>query len=133
MRLSRLLAYWFLPWLLAGCMATNPYAPVPKALYLTADTYGDVTRWGDLAKLYAFVLPEHAVPPPPGLDRIRVTHYTASGLKEIGPWRWRQTAVIDYVLTDRQVVRRLVDRQVWVSPDEGKHWYRENPPPDFLK
>ena len=45
--------------------------------------------------------------------------------------RWRQTAVIDYVLTDRQIVRQLIDDQYWASDDEGKTWYRANPPPSF--
>ena len=47
------------------------------------------------------------------------------------PWRWRQAAQIDYVLTDRQVVRQLFDLQVWESEDQGTTWYRTTPVPVF--
>ncbi len=119
--------------LLGACMATNPYDPVPKTLGVKADAYEDVTRWRELSKLYAFMAPGKVTEIPEGLDRVRVSHYESSGLRQTGPWRWEQTAVIDYVLTDRQVVKRVVDRQIWVSDDEGKTWYRENPPPDFFQ
>ena len=76
--------------------------------------------------------PERPATIPEDLDNIRVTSYElASPLTELSPTRWSQTAVIDYVLTDRQVVRRLIDQQVWVSDDEGKTWYRETPVPRF--
>ena len=39
--------------------------------------------------------------------------------------------VISYVLVDRQVVKQVFDQQVWVKVEEGKTWYRENPPPKF--
>ena len=63
---------------------------------------------------------------------MRVTSYEiASGLTEMEPMRWRQIAVINYVLTDRQIVRQLIDDQIWASEDQGQTWYRENPPPRF--
>ena len=62
---------------------------------------------------------------------MRVTGYEAGRLTQIEPWRWGQTAVISYVLKDRQVLRKVVDHQFWVSEDEGESWYRENPPPQF--
>ena len=117
--------------LLGGCMATNPYAPVPKELGIQVRVFESVVRWGDLRKMYLFAKPGTEVTIPDGLDMVKVTHYEVSGEHEIAPWRWEQTAVIDYVLTDRQVVRRLVDRQVWASDDQGKTWYRVNPPPVF--
>jgi len=119
--------------LLAACQ-TNPYGEVPKQLTLQVKTFEDVVRWGALQKMYLFEKHDPATPVaiPDNLDNVRVTSYElASPLSRIDDMRWGQTVVIDYVLTDRQVVRQLVDRQVWVSDDEGKSWYRTTPVPQF--
>jgi len=107
---------------------------VPKSLKARLGQFEGIVRWGALQKMYAFNKNESGEPVeiPMGLDNVRVTGYeAASGLVKVTPTRWTQTVVIDYVLTDRQVVRQLIDQQVWVSEDEGKTWYRENPPPLF--
>ncbi|HPE79915.1 MAG TPA: hypothetical protein PKZ35_07885 [Gammaproteobacteria bacterium] len=107
---------------------------MPDKLSLQTKTFEDVVRWGALEKMYLFLKQDPAQPPvqvQDGLDNVRVTGYESSQLGKISETRWAQTAVIDYVLTDRQVVRQLVDHQLWVSDDEGKTWYRENPVPLF--
>ncbi len=107
---------------------------VPKQLKQRTQQFESVVRWGALQKMYIFVkhVSDEPVEIPEGLDNVRVTAYElGSGLAEIEPMRWGQTAVIDYVLVDRQIVRQVVDHQIWVSEDEGKTWYRENPPPQF--
>lgn len=116
---------------LSGCMATNPYAPVPKELGIKVRVFEDVVRWGDMRKMYVFAKPGSKVAVPDAMDTIRVTHYEVTDIHEVAPWRWEQTALINYVLTDRQVVRQLMDHQVWASDDEGKTWYRANSPPKF--
>lgn len=121
-----------LPFLLGACQ-TNPFAETPERLLLQVRTFEDVVRWGDLQKMYLFQRPDESgeIEIPTGLDNIRVTGYDAGPLKKVSDTRWTISAVIDYVMTDRQVVRQLVDHQVWVSDDEGKTWFRENPPPRF--
>jgi len=116
---------------LAGCRMGNPYYPVPKELAQVLKLYEDVVRWSDLNKIYAFGKKGAGWEVPPGLDNVRVNGYETSDPAELEPWRWGQTAVISYVLNDRQVVKQVVDQQVWVSEDEGESWYRENPPPPF--
>jgi len=119
--------------LLAGCQ-TNPFGEVPKQLTLQVRTFEDVVRWGALQKMYLFEKhdPDRPVTLPDNLDNVRVTNYElASQLTKIDDSRWAQTAVIDYVLIDRQVVRQLIDRQVWATDDEGKTWYRTTPVPQF--
>ncbi len=118
---------------LTACMATNPYAPVPKELALRVRAYEAIARWGDLLKLYAFVEPGETVGIPPTLGRVRVTHYEASDLRELENGDWAQVAVVEYVLTDQQVVRKVIDRQVWHSPDEGKTWFRNPLPPEMFR
>ena len=120
--------------LLTTACQTNRFGEVPEDLGYRAEAFGDVVRWGALEKMYVFGDPESDEPVeiPEGLHNIRVTGYElAQRLTELKPLRWKQIAVIDYVLTDQQVVRQLIDHQFWVSDDDGKNWYRENPPPQF--
>lgn len=125
--------------LLAGCR-TNPDGELPEQLVVQTRTFADIVRWRPLHKMYAFLKPEpgKAVEIQPGLENVRVTGYEVTEpLNEVAPpepgapWRWRQAAQIDYVLTDRQVVRQLYDLQVWESDDQGKSWYRTTPVPVF--
>lgn len=118
---------------LSACL-TNPYGEVPEKLMLKARAFEDVVRWGALQNMYLFekVDPDKPVQLPEDLDNVRVTSYElASPLSKVSEHRWTQTAVIDFVLTDRQIVRQLIDHQVWVSDDEGKSWYRQTPVPQF--
>jgi len=117
--------------LLSACMATNPYAPVPKELGIKVRVFEDVVRWGDLRKMYMFGKTGTQVTLPQGFDNVRVNRYEAGDMRQTGPWQWSQTAIVEYVLTDTQVVRQLADQQVWASDDEGASWYRLNPPPAF--
>lgn len=119
--------------MLGGCRS-NPFSEIPERLTAKLRVFEDVVRWGDLNKMVAFQKPDSDLPttPQPGLDNVRVTGYeSAEPLNPIEPMRWRQAARIDYVLTDRQVVRQLVDFQIWESEDEGKTWYRTTPVPQF--
>jgi len=122
-----------LPFLVA--CKTSPYGDVPKELASKVRTFEDVVRWGALEKMYLFLDKEEqqGVKVPEGLSNVRVTSYeVASPITKLEEGRWSQTAVIDYVLVDRQIVRKVIDQQVWVSDDEdGKIWYRGNPVPQF--
>jgi hypothetical protein len=117
----------------SGCRSLAR-SDLPDTLDARVLTFEDVVRWGDLNKMYAFQkLPEgESVEPQTGLDNVRVTGYDlVEPINQVEPMRWRQAARIDYVLTDRQVVRQLVDFQVWESEDEGKTWFRTTPVPVF--
>lgn len=112
----------------------NPLAgDLPPALWQQVKTFEDTVRWGDPGNTVLFLgpaeRPEARVQP--GIDNVRVTGYEVSPMRQLDEYRWTGTAVIDYVLTDRQVVRQLVDHQVWRSDDEGKTWYRDPPLPVF--
>jgi len=120
--------------LLTACLS-NRFGEVPDPLGYQVRAFENVVRWGALEKMWAFTKPdpERPLKIPEGLHNVRVTNYElANPLGMLKPMRWTQTAVIDYVLQDRQIVRQLIDRQFWVSDDEGKSWYRENPLPQFL-
>jgi hypothetical protein len=117
---------------LAACQS-NPFSDgPPRNLQERVKTFEDIVRWRELDKMYAFVKPGPGMPSEvqPGLDNVRVTSYESSPLRPLGKDRWAMTAVIDYVLLDSQIVRQLVDQQVWESED-GKNWYRASPIPLF--
>jgi hypothetical protein len=119
--------------LIAGCQ-TNPFEETPKDLVYKTSAFEDTVRWGDMRNIVRFVKsePGDSVQTPEELGNVRVTSYeVARPLTEVTKTRWSQTAVIDYVLTDRQIVRQLIDHQVWESDDEGKTWFRTNPLPQF--
>jgi len=119
--------------LLSGCQS-NPFRDdVPPKLFNQMQSYEDTVRWGELQNLYLFTSPEavKSAKIPEDLDNVRVTGYESSPLRQIDETRWAVTAVIDYVLIDRQVVRQAVDNQVWVSDDGGKSWFLDSPVPQF--
>ncbi len=111
-----------------------PQRDTPSQLHGKVKTFEDVVRWGALEKMYFFgkVDPANPPQPPRGLDNVRVTGYDITvPLSQDTETRWSQSVLIDYVLTDRQVVRQVVDHQLWVTDDDGKTWYRANPVPQF--
>ncbi len=114
---------------------TNPFSEIPEHLESQVKTFEGVVRWGALEKMYLFLKPnpDNPIKVQPGLDNVRVTGYEIGNpLSRLEDGRWVQTVVIDYVLQDRQIVRQIVDYQVWVRDDEdGKKWYRENSLPQF--
>ncbi len=118
---------------LAGCRS-NPMTDVPSDLEARVRTFEDVVRWRPLHKMYAFLKLEsdQKIEVQEGLENIRVTGYeVVEPLNAIDPLRWRQVAEIRYVLTDRQVVRQLVDFQIWETEGEDMAWYRTTPVPVF--
>ncbi len=111
-----------------------PEREMPAQLEAKVKTFEDVVRWGALEKMYFFRKIDPQNPPKiqQDLENIRVTAYDVSiPLSKVDETRWTQSVAIDYVLTDRQVVRHTVDHQIWVTDDEGLTWYRENPVPRF--
>lgn len=117
--------------LLAGCQTLAERGDAQK-LQQTLDSYGAAVRWQPLAGLYGFLRPElQPSQPPAGLDNIRVTSYEISvPPRQLDEGRVTQSAVIQFVRVDRQVVRTLVDQQLWLRSVEGQ-WQRANPIPAF--
>lgn len=96
--------------------------------------YGQTVRWGHLSDVYAFLAPaEQAVQTiPEHLDNIRVTQYEVlmPPVPE-GEHKFTQTVKIEYLFEDQQVVRTLIDTQVWEFDTDARQWFRTNPPPLF--
>jgi hypothetical protein len=116
---------------LAGCQTMSERTDARK-LEIILDSYASTVRWQPLAGLYTFLQPDlQPEEPPTDLANIRVTSYEVSSPpRQLEKGRVVQTVVIQYVRRDRQVVRTLVDNQLWVLNDDGQ-WQRANPIPAF--
>jgi hypothetical protein len=118
--------------LLAGC-STIEHASANKKLQMQLDSYGHAVRWGNLEEMYAFVKPEdEPLVVPEGLDNLRVTNYEPlTTITEVPDKRIRRRVKIEYLHRDRQVVKKLIDDQVWEYDEQAEQWFRSNLPPSF--
>jgi hypothetical protein len=129
--LPRLLLPLLLALLLPACQTLKERDDAQK-LQHTLDSYGAAVRWEPLAGLYGYLTPDlQPETVPDGLRNVRVTGYEVSvPPRRLADDRVVQTAIIQYVHVDRQVLQTLVDRQLWTRDDEGQ-WLRANPIPVF--
>ncbi len=118
--------------LLAAC-STLEHASSSKRLQLQLQKYDHAVRWGDLEEMYAFVKPgDQPLELPKGLDNIRVTDYEPlTTITEEPDKRVRRRVKIEYLHRDRQVVKKIIDDQLWEYDETTKQWFRTNPPPEF--
>jgi hypothetical protein len=118
--------------LLMGCQTISERKQA-NALQDVLRNYEAVIRWGSLDQARQF-LPQDkqsdaAVQAPRDL---RVTHYeVVQGPSMLGSDRAMQTAVVQYVFEESQVVRELVDRQTWELDPESQSWHLVSPLPEF--
>jgi len=96
-------------------------------------SYDHVIRWGDLEEMYAYGRPgSEPVTIQGGLDKIRVTNLEEVGpVLDAGDGRVSRKIRVEYVLKDRQVVRTLIDEQIWEYDEQSEQWFRVNRPPTF--
>jgi hypothetical protein len=103
----------------------------------TLKHYEAAVRWTSGSQLYSFLPPDESRKNPvinPDSKNVRVTHYEiVQGPSILGENEDRavQTAIIQYVLQDTQVVRELTDAQDWHYDEEAESWYLYSPIPVF--
>lgn len=119
---------------LAACSSMQ-HASMNKKLRLQLQSYDHAVRWGDLEEMYAFVKPDgEPLRIPEGLENVRVTAYEPlTTVTEEQDRRVRRRVKIQYLHRDRQVVKTLIDEQLWEYDDTMEQWFRTNPPPEFSK
>jgi hypothetical protein len=118
--------------LLVGCQTLSERKQSDK-LQQVLRNYEGVVRWGAVDQLRRFYRPEamEAMVKVPQ-EQMRVTHYeVVQGPTKVEENRAIQTAVIQYVFVELQVVRELIDQQTWVYDPEQERWYLVSPAPDF--
>ena len=118
--------------LLSGCQTLSEKKQSTK-LEEVLRNYEGVIRWGAVEQIGRFHKPDAAE----GLMRkplqeMRVTQYeVVQGPTVVEENRAIQTAVIQYVFVESQVVRELMDQQTWEYDAEQERWYLISPMPEF--
>lgn len=98
-----------------------------ESLSSTLTFYGKVLRWQGPNEQGAMLAHPEQTPKNRG---ITVTSYKVlSNPVKTGENSAHQTAAIEYVYHDSQVIKRIIDQQVWEYDSENEIWLRENPPP----
>ncbi len=131
---AALLAILSLMLLTSGC-ATVEKASKNQKMHERLKAYAHEVRWGALEALPAYLRPsmlaqQKAIAKDPA--NIRVTEYeVVVPPAPAGDNKIVQTARINYLFRDRQVVRSIVDQQSWEYEPETKQWFRTNTIPAF--
>ena len=121
--------------LLAATLAAGCQTNVSRGEAIEASLYAyeKAFRWQSPREAYGF-LREDLRPayPPPWIDSIRIVGYEViAPPQEIRRNTVVQRVEVRYVNQDTQIVRTLVDEQLWESSDDGDTWERANPMPAF--
>lgn len=126
------LAWMVLAVMLTGCQSLSERKQSTR-LQDVLRNYEGVIRWGSIDQARRFFRPdegEEMVRKP--LGDLQVTHYeVVQGPTMVEDNRAIQTAIIQYVFVDSQVVREMVDQQTWEYEPEEERWYLITPTPDF--
>lgn len=125
--------------LLLGVLLISGCATVEKdkrALALQAATngYQSAIRWGYYETAFGYLHPDlrKGQPVPEGLKNLRLTGYDV-----VQPPTMQdedtatQVVNIEYLHEDRQVVKRIADRQIWTWDDALDSWWLKSGLPAF--
>ena len=98
-----------------------------ESLISTLKLYGKVLRWQGPHEQGAMLANPEQTPTNRG---ITITSYqVVSTPVQTNENAAHQTAAIEYVYNDSQVIKRVIDRQIWEYDTEEERWLRTNPPP----
>lgn len=118
--------------LLPGCQTLSEKRQSNK-LEEVLRNYEGVIRWGaveQIGRFYKTDAAEGLMKKP--LQAMRVTQYeVVQGPTLVEDNRAIQTAIIQYVFVESQIVRELLDQQTWEYDAEQERWYLISPMPDF--
>jgi hypothetical protein len=103
------------------------------ALENALSSYSEAIRWGYFPAAASFLDPAiRSNIDIEALENVRVTGYEVIQPGLVGPDDVAvQLVQIDYVLTDRQRLRKLADRQRWRYDETSKAWWLASGLPDF--
>jgi hypothetical protein len=120
-------------WLATGC-GTIEKDKQTLGLQAATTGYQSALRWGYYETAMGYLHPDlrKGKPVPPELAGIRVTGYDVVQPPLVQkPELATQIVDIEYLHEDRQVVRRLTDRQTWRWDKTLDSWWLESGLPNF--
>ncbi|MEW8029370.1 MAG: asparagine synthetase [Candidatus Thiodiazotropha sp.] len=104
-----------------------------QTLQDTLRSYEASIRWSSGQHVSKFQDPQQAATErTPGRTNIRVTGYEViQGPTMLGDKRAVQTAVIQFVFQESQIVKEIADQQEWLYDEEQEKWYLNSQLPEF--
>jgi hypothetical protein len=118
--------------LLTGCQTLSERRQ-SEALNEVLRSYHAMIRWGSVAQARAFQNSKQTQGETAAVPKdLRVTQYeVVQGPAMVGPNKAVQTAIIQYVFEESQVVRELMDQQTWEYDADSERWFLVSPMPVF--
>lgn len=120
--------------LLAGCGSVEK-DKMAVSLQSATSGYQSALRWGYYENAYGYVDPEKRKDQDSlaELEGIRLTGYDVvqPPVMKQGAGSAAQIVNIEYLFEDKQVVKKLTDRQIWRYDEEGKKWWLVSGLPAF--
>lgn len=111
---------------LGGCQSMSERKR-DESLHATLALYAKVLRWQGIQDQGAMLANPSLTP---RIHDVSVTSYeVASPVVMHSSDSATQTAVIEYLYQDSQIIKRVVDHQLWEYDSESKRWLRANAPP----
>lgn len=123
---------WLAAVLLTGCQTLSERRQ-SEALNEVLRSYHAMIRWGSVEQAKAFQNSKQTQGETARVPKdLRVTQYeVVQGPTLVGPSKAVQTAIIQYVFEESQIVRELMDRQTWEYDAESERWFLVSPMPVF--
>jgi len=131
--LSALLVCALLVAAIGGCGAVKKDKRA-VTLQTATNGYQSALRWGYYETAYGFVTPEirDKTPTPPIKEGLHLTGYDVIRSPVMTDEKNAvQMVAIDYLYDDQQVVKRLMDRQLWRWDDKKQNWWLMTGLPKF--
>lgn len=117
--------------LLAGCQTLSERRQANE-LQNVLRNYEGVIRWGLIEQAKRFLPPDAEFSSVKPAGTLRVTHYEViQGPSVLEEGKALQTAVIQYIFEESQVVKEIVDQQTWTYDPQVERWYLVSPLPSF--
>jgi hypothetical protein len=111
---------------LGGCQSMSERKR-DESLHATLALYAKVLRWQGIEEQGAMLANPSLAP---RINDVKVTSYeVASPVVMRSENSATQTAVIEYLYQDSQIIKRIVDHQLWEYDSESQRWLRANAPP----
>ena len=117
----------------AGCQSIVARDHIYR-LNETLRLYEKSVRWNFFDEAYTFLKPEFAddARHHEDAENIKITSYEViSPPEQTDDFHAVQTVVVEFVYLDEQVVRKVIDQQLWEYSKESGGWMRANPIPEF--
>jgi hypothetical protein len=126
----RVISGFLLILLLTGCQTLSERRQ-SESLQEVLRKYEGVIRWGGVDQASRFLRPDAmSEAGTSSAEEARVTHYEViQGPSIVEENRAIQTAIIQYVFVNSQVVREILNQQTWEFDPESGNWYLISPLP----